>query len=874
MLFSSFRRRTKSQKSSRKRSKVSLFVEQLEDRSVPSAFSVWSLNGCGPGSLSQAILSANANPGPNVINFCVAGTIQLNAGALPAISGAVDINGASAPGYAGTPVVEIDFNHFSGLQFTSTSAGSELCSLDLVNAAGAGVTVSGASNMLIVGDYIGVGMNGSTVAGNGGNGLELDGSNNNIIGGSTAQDRNVISGNGNDGILINDSSRNQVIGSFIGTDSTGALNCGNDADGILLTAGSTGNIIGDTLGNVISANHANGVVFSGANYNQLESNSIGTNVAGTADLGNDENGVMLTAGARGDWIGGNATGGNNPTQGVYVRPPQGNLISGNNADGVLITGNATSNTLSGNFIGTTASGDAALGNSQNGVAIVNASGNSLIGCSFLDNPFVYYNVISGNGGNGLHVTNSNNTTIQANFFGMGADNSTAVGNAENGVLVDGSSAITLMGGPIPLGNVDAANGQNGLVVSGTASSFTSYNTFCGLAAFSDNKNFGNGHDGMLITSTGGNILIRTNVITCNGNDGIEISGAATGVRVAGNIIGLNTQGLLPMGNINNGIEVDGQAHNDLIGGPQATFNIIPHNVISANDGNGVAIDGAAYDIQVNFSNIGTNLLGTQVVGNAQAGVYLGPGSSATTIGSADPNLPTVISGNDGDGILMNGTHGNTVTRTFIGTLTGALLPAPNLGNGIVIENSSNNAIGQRPSGFNQAAATAANVIAFNRANGVFVVSGSGNEIGENSIHSNALLGIRLGPAANGGQAAPTLNSVVTGPLGITVSGKLVSTPNTTFTIQLYANNTNEPSGHYYLGSETVTTNNKGIASFTFKGPLPSDHADSITATATGPNNNTSEFSAPREAASEPVSSPTITALSLWFDALAVFEVER
>ena len=31
---------------------------------------------------------------------------------------------------------------------------------------------------------------------------------------------------------------------------------------------------------------------------------------------------------------------------------------------------------------------------------------------------------------------------------------------------------------------------------------------------------------MLITSTGGNILIRTNVITENGNDGIEIAGAA------------------------------------------------------------------------------------------------------------------------------------------------------------------------------------------------------------------------------------------------------------------------------------------------------------------------------------------------------------
>ncbi len=72
---------------------------------------------------------------------------------------------------------------------------------------------------------------------------------------------------------------------------------------------------------------------------------------------------------------------------------------------------------------------------------------------------MFYNVISGNGGNGLQVTNSNDTTIQANFFGMGADNTTPVGNALNGVLIEGSSADTPMGGPIPLGNVDAANGR-------------------------------------------------------------------------------------------------------------------------------------------------------------------------------------------------------------------------------------------------------------------------------------------------------------------------------------------------------------------------------------------------------------------------------
>ncbi len=84
-----------------------------------------------------------------------------------------------------------------------------------------------------------------------------------------------------------------------------------------------------------------------------------------------------------------------------VRPPEGNLISGNDGDGVLITGQATENQLSGNFIGTDSTGNAALGNTLDGVAIVSANNNSLIGCTFQDDPFVFYNVISGNGGNGF-----------------------------------------------------------------------------------------------------------------------------------------------------------------------------------------------------------------------------------------------------------------------------------------------------------------------------------------------------------------------------------------------------------------------------------------------------------------------------------------
>src|SRR5262249_16418526 len=152
-----------------------------------------------------------------------------------------------------------------------------------------------------------------------------------------------------------------------------------------------------------------------------------------------------------------------------ARPPEGNLISGNAGNGVLLAHYARDNTLAGNFIGTAASGVQALGNDLDGVAIVEHSHNNFLLGTFLtppavDNPFVFYNVVSGNGGNGLRISDSDGTRVHANFFGLGSDDKTPVGNALNGVVVEGSSARTHFGGRIPLGNVVTANRLNGVVV--------------------------------------------------------------------------------------------------------------------------------------------------------------------------------------------------------------------------------------------------------------------------------------------------------------------------------------------------------------------------------------------------------------------------
>ena len=600
--------------------------------------------------------------------------------------------------------------------------------------------------------------------------------------------------------------------------------------------------IGFQLSNVISGNGANGVLLTAnAQNNTVATNFIGTDLSGSTGLGNSGNGILVTAGSNQNLIGGVDTGGNNPTgdEGntapVFVRPPQGNLISGNDANGVLIDDLATQSQLSGNFIGTTASGDSALGNALDGVAIDNAPGNSLIGCTFQQDPFVFYNVIDGNGGNGLRVTNSDNTTFQANFLGLGADNSTPVGNALDGALINGSSANIQFGGVIPLGNVDCANGRNGVEIADTAVGGTYFNTFCGIPAFIDTTE-GNTLDGFLVTSTGGNNKIVTTIISGNGSNGVHITGNATGVQVEDAIIGLNTDGNGPIPNGANGVLIDGNSHGNIIGGFQPSVAI--HNTISSNGAYGIAIVGNASDNTVITSFVGTDVGATSALGNGSAGIFVGGNAQGNIIGGTNPGDQNLISANLGGGIQLGGqSQGTQIINNLIGTNATGLMPVGNHGNGITIA-SSKNSIGGTASG-------QGNVVAFNSQYGVVVDAGTGNSILSNSIFSNGDQGILLTTGGNLAQPAPVLTlALQTTGLAVQITGTLTATPNTTYTVQIFASPSATPAGQgrLLIGSVSVTTNASGVANISLDATLPSSSAAFITATATDPNNNTSMFS--------------------------------
>ena len=76
-----------------------------------ATFTVTNTDDSGAGSLRQAILDANANPGLDTIAFDIGGvghqTIQ-PLSALPTITDPVIIDGGTQDGFAGTPIIEID----------------------------------------------------------------------------------------------------------------------------------------------------------------------------------------------------------------------------------------------------------------------------------------------------------------------------------------------------------------------------------------------------------------------------------------------------------------------------------------------------------------------------------------------------------------------------------------------------------------------------------------------------------------------------------------------------------------------------------------------------------------------------------------------
>jgi parallel beta-helix repeat protein len=160
-----------------------------------------------------------------------------------------------------------------------------------------------ATGNVVLGNYIGTDFTGVTPLPNTEDGIEIDDSPGNTIGGPTVESRNVISGNREVGVQIFGglASGNLVQGNYIGTDFTARFAVGQSLTGVEIDNARVNHV--DE--NVISGNSLYGVFIFGsdAQGNTVDGNLIGTDVTGMSDVGNGNAGVGIV-GAVANVIGG------------------------------------------------------------------------------------------------------------------------------------------------------------------------------------------------------------------------------------------------------------------------------------------------------------------------------------------------------------------------------------------------------------------------------------------------------------------------------------------------------------------------------------------------------------------------------------------
>jgi CSLREA domain-containing protein len=492
-----------------------------------------------------------------------------------------------------------------------------------------------------------------------------------------------------------------------------------------------------------------------------------------------------------------------------------NTIILNTGNGVALSSN--DNVVKGNKIGSDGSQD--LGNSGHGVSIGLANGNLIGGAVRMGVGGACTgdcNLIAGNGGSGVRIgqgtdpTKGVNNTVRGNFIGVNLAGNAALPNDANGVSTNGDSNWIL-------GNLISGNGVAGPI---------------------------------------------------SGNHGIYLEAGATSNLVQGNLIGAAIDGKSALGNFGAGVNVSYANENVIGSAPAATLAAPPAactgdcNVILGNSA-GISITQAVSPglNQVIGNFIGVSADGESAPGNRGNGIFM-QGMTMTVAAN-------VIGGNLGNGVEILGVavgsplpiNSHKVQGNHIGVGPDGSANMSNQGHGILISRSADNWIGGLEAG-------QGNLIAHNGYNGdrdgVVIVEVSGlsqaiaNRILGNSIYENGAnngIGIDLrgdGPTPNDpgdGDLGP--NQVQNYPViswvrGATVVGELESAANTTFRLEFFASPecsaTGFGQGKTFLGAFDVTTDGDGLA--TFEQALPTaPGAQRLTATATDPAGNTSEFSA-------------------------------
>lgn len=878
--------------------------------------------GSGICTLRAAIEEANANAGNDTIAFAIGSGAQtiMPGSALPMVAEGLTIDGTTQPGYAGTPLVEIDginAGNTSGLNIpqpnTSTIRGL------LINRFQQHGIALGASNSTIESCYIGTDATKTQNRGNAMNGIQVFEGDGNLI------RYNVIARNNSNGVQVVDGSNYSFpLFTALTPDQTAIFPSIDFNDNCTNFQHATAGLITDTLGRGFNENFGMRLTATmnlsatdtyTFTFTQLDDQGRlmidGVERMNVNGPGPHSTNVSLSAGDHSFevdyWEGGGAA---QIVMTVSSGSPAPTFTFGGNPgfQGELFQGSlpATGNKISEN---------STFDNGEQGIALscccrdTNDAGDIDHGA----NTFLNYPVIT------THFTNMNGSiTIQGTapvgsyveVFGAAWDVvNPGNGYGEGKLHVATSAIVDGSGNFIATFNLPPA--YNAVTTTATDASGNT-------SEFSQNRYVRLNQITVTNANDSGPGSLRDAIFQANG-DGVDTN-IAFDPSLSGASITLSTS--LPPLTENNTIiggdlNADCRPDIELNGGAGATTGITMqsannkiHGLALNRFGNEAVVieGGGATANQIYCTFLGTNLAGTAAMPNGTYGVVVRNGAGSNRI--AENN---VISAFDVAAVWISNGPNNAVGGSKIGTdLTGTVtMPSPI---GVQVDNANGTYVGEANNG-NRIVATngaidinggnthrvyantissatgygirlhsnannaiiggtapgEANTIENNGGAGILVAGSVSNAIRANSISGNGSLGIDLGedgvtpndPADSDNGANqllnfPVLTSATTDGLNTSVSGFLDAPSGPAYILDFFVSPQKDPTGY---GEGATYLSSQNIASGSFATTLPAVPAGSFitaTATDTGPG-NTSEYSLAIEATGSPLGATELVA---------------
>lgn len=311
--------------------------------------------------------------------------------------------------------------------------------------------------------------------------------------------------------------------------------------------------------------------------------------------------------------------------------------------GIQIYGASSVNhSITGNYIGVDAAASDTAGN-YIGIEIIGGPSNIIIGGTTA----AERNIISGNEHIGIRIVDASYNAVIGNYIGLDRTGALARGNYD-GVSIEGAATHNRVGGNNPgERNVIAGNYAYGVPIFGAGCNYNEVvGNYIGVDAsgsFAVPNTYGVlFDDGAAYNVIGGNTPAHRNILSGNSGYGVFVYNMGThGNVVKGNYIGTDPSGASAIPNAN-GIVVDGAPYS----------NVIEGNLISGNLQQGIAIHITGTDsTRVTSNMIGTDITGTQPLGNGADGIRIAEGPKHSVIGGS-PQDANVIAFNAGNGVTV------------------------------------------------------------------------------------------------------------------------------------------------------------------------------------------------------------------------------